>query len=326
LRLDWVTHYEIVPGFGYGYTLTNFRFREVLQLLGVELDNKAKIAIHLCHPLDFKPVPGKKNILFTMTEGPPIQQWFVDAFKKADMILVPSQFCFDLFEKHRGKKPMFVNRLGFDDTKFKYSRRKWSIGDEFIFLYLGAPNTRKGWDKVMSAHSWILRELPFVKVIFKVSSETGQGKVAEKDGIIFDSRRYPDDAVPMLYEMSNAFVMPTTGEGFGLPMLEALATGLPVVTTRYSGQLDFLSEKNAYFCKHTFETVPMSDGTPFHAACADVGSLAKAMLEVIKDYDKALDKAELGSEFVRNNFTWKNAGRQLIKNINRMRWEEWKLP
>lgn len=324
MLLDWVTHYEVVPGFGYGYTLTNFRFREHLQKLGVVLDKKAKVAIHLCHPLDFKPVPGKKNVLFTMTEGPPIQQWFVDAFKRADLILVPSQFCFDLFKEHRGKKPMFVNKLGFDETKFRYIDRSWTFGDEFAFLYLGAPNTRKGWDKVMSAHSWILSSLPFIRIIFKVSSETGEGKVVEKDGIIFDSRRYPDEAIPQLYEMANAFVMPTTGEGFGLPLLEALATGLPIVTTRYSGQLDFLSEKFSYFCKHTFETVPMSDGTPFFAACADVGSLAKAMLEVVKNYPLALEKARRGAEYAQKNFTWTHASRQLIRNIDRMRWSEWK--
>ena len=324
MQIDWATHYEVVAGFGYGYTLTNFRFRESLKKLGVEIDSKARVALHLCHPLDFKPIPGKKNVLFTMSEGPPVQDWFIEAFKKADMILVPSKFCFNLFEKHKGKKPMFINRLGFDPSLFKYKKRNWKFGDEFIFLYLGAPNTRKGWDKVMSAHSWILRELPFVKIVFKVSSETGEGKLVEKDGIIFDSRRYPDDAIPSLYEMANAFVMPTTGEGFGLPLLEAIATGLPVVTTRYSGQLDFLNEKSAYFCRHTFETVPMSDGTPFYAACADVGSLAKAMLEVIKDYDTALLKAEFGSRNVHENFTWANAGRQIIKNIERMKWEEWK--
>lgn len=320
MNLDWVTHYEVVPGFGYGYTLTNFRFRDALSSLGVEITRNSKVAIHLCHPLDFKPVPGKKNVLFTMTEGPPVQDWFVDAFKKADLILVPSEFCYDLFADHRGRKPMFVNKLGFDEKKFKYKSRSWNFGDEFVFLYLGAPNTRKGWDKLLSAHSWILTELPFVRIVFKVSSETGEGKVMEKDGIIFDSRRYPDEAVPLLYEMANAFVMPTTGEGFGLPMLEALATGLPVVTTRYSGQLEFLNEKNAYFCKHTFETVPMSDGSPFVAACADVGSLAKAMLEVIKDYSNALKKAKSGSDEVHKNFTWTKASRQLIKNIERMGW------
>ena len=52
-----------------------------------------------------------------------------------------------------------------------------------------------------------------------------------------------DEEMYQLYNQKSvkAFLCPTRGEGFGLPLLEAAACGLPVITTNWSGHLDFLS-------------------------------------------------------------------------------------
>lgn len=53
-----------------------------------------------------------------------------------------------------------------------------------------------------------------------------------------------DDEVAALYKhpQVKALVAPTRGEGFGLPILEACAAGLPVIATEWSGHMDFLSK------------------------------------------------------------------------------------
>ena len=46
-----------------------------------------------------------------------------------------------------------------------------------------------------------------------------------------------------LYAHCRGFLFPSLAEGFGLPILEAAACGLPVVATAWSGHVDFLSDR-----------------------------------------------------------------------------------
>lgn len=55
-----------------------------------------------------------------------------------------------------------------------------------------------------------------------------------------------DRSMPALYKAADAFVLPTRGEGWGLPQVEAMAMGLPVITTNWSGPTEYLSEENGY--------------------------------------------------------------------------------
>lgn len=54
------------------------------------------------------------------------------------------------------------------------------------------------------------------------------------------------DGMAELYRRCDAFVLPTRAEGWGLPILEAMASGLPVIATHYSAPVDYLDETNGY--------------------------------------------------------------------------------
>jgi len=49
-----------------------------------------------------------------------------------------------------------------------------------------------------------------------------------------------------LYNKGNVFVSPTRAEAFNIPCIEAMACGLPVITTNFGGQTDFVNEKNGW--------------------------------------------------------------------------------
>jgi glycosyltransferase involved in cell wall biosynthesis len=55
----------------------------------------------------------------------------------------------------------------------------------------------------------------------------------------------PHDKLPRLYAACNAFVTATHGEGFGKPLLEAMACGMLVIAPNHSGYLDFMTSQNS---------------------------------------------------------------------------------
>jgi glycosyltransferase involved in cell wall biosynthesis len=70
--------------------------------------------------------------------------------------------------------------------------------------------------------------------------------------ILLINRDLSGGAIRALYQQCHVLAAPSRGEGFGLPMAEAMLHKLPVVTTAYGGQLDFCNDENAWLVDYTF--------------------------------------------------------------------------
>ena len=64
--------------------------------------------------------------------------------------------------------------------------------------------------------------------------------------IIHIDQDMPDTDLASLYRACDCLVAPTRGEGFGLPIAEAMLSRIPVITTNYSGQVDFSTNDTSY--------------------------------------------------------------------------------
>ena len=114
-------------------------------------------------------------------------------------------------------------------------RKKFDLPDKFL-LYVGNIEPRKNITGVLEALSKIRDEdrPPLVivgkeHVVDEEFSEKYQ-KCSFQDDIIFTGY-VPEEDLPILYNMASVFVFPSFYEGFGLPVLEALQSGTPVVTS-----------------------------------------------------------------------------------------------
>jgi glycosyltransferase involved in cell wall biosynthesis len=66
----------------------------------------------------------------------------------------------------------------------------------------------------------------------------------------------PDELLPCVYAAADAFVLPTRGEGWCRPCVEAMASALPIIVTAWSGPTEFLTVRNSY-------PLPLHPRTPF---------------------------------------------------------------
>ncbi len=84
------------------------------------------------------------------------------------------------------------------------------------------------------------------------------GRVGTPVGLTV-GRGCPDEELNLIYNAMDLFTLPTTGEGFGLPIAEAMAAGTPVLVTNYSGHLDFVHGAGATIEVSEFETFPLNN-------------------------------------------------------------------
>ncbi len=135
--------------------------------------------------------------------------------------------------------------------RFRASFRK-ELGiapDTLVMLFLGSGFRRKGLDGVIAALPEIRQAIPGARLIVAGKDRLGPyaaqaSRVGVADGV---QLRGPSEKVRELYAVSDLFVLPTFYDPFSNACLEAMASGLPVLTTRYNGVAEFIQERKNGF-------------------------------------------------------------------------------
>jgi glycosyltransferase involved in cell wall biosynthesis len=155
---------------------------------------------------------------------------------------------------HRQSGDVIVTYPGFDTHLFKPTRdtgvlRKYSINEPYI-LFLGSLKPSKNVEGLIRAFAGLHRpDLKLViagKKAWMYESVYGlAGSLKLTDRIIFTGF-VPDADVPALISGALAFVLPSFWEGFGIPVLEAMACGTPVVVSRVASLPEVAGEAGIY--------------------------------------------------------------------------------
>jgi len=120
-------------------------------------------------------------------------------------------------------------------------KKKYSLPEHFV-LYLGGYDVRKNVKALLHAYTWVSNtladqyplvlggQLPKKETAFypdplRMARELGIEEYVVTPGWI------AEEDLPLVYAAADVFVYPSRYEGFGLPVLEAMACGTPVVTT-----------------------------------------------------------------------------------------------
>tara|TARA_R110001583_G_scaffold94119_4_gene237522 strand:- start:2881 stop:3375 length:495 start_codon:yes stop_codon:yes gene_type:complete len=117
------------------------------------------------------------------------------------------------------------------------------------------------------------------------------------------------------HEKIKAIISPTRGEGYGLPLVDAAASGMPVVATGKTGHLDFLTiEDKQYFLPVTSKLIPISKTKVdnrifFEGFCwhdPDELSFKKQIRKVFLDYNSIKEESKVLKNYVNKNFSKEN--------------------
>lgn len=333
-----------------------------------EYDESAPIAMTICPADQFEPIPGKKNILFTMWECIDVPASYAYNLKRADLIITPSTFCKEIFKQYTDK-PIMVCFEGVEPEVFTFKERsmpEFHKGEKFRFLWLGAPNPRKGYfsvielvklaEKMPNMEIYIKTTAPkklktkdFVIVFFKylhrmfwnISPHSYRlnflgewnnlkgsvrrfihPEVADKfvvsgqhKNIIMDTRKLSQDELVALYHSAHCFLSPHSGEGWGLTLCEAMATGCPSIASYATGVTDFLDREVGYPVVCEIKSTKLQNyKLTARMYVPDTRDFIQQVFNVFGDYKEALRRGRKASYKIRTLFTWKKSAKRL-KNI-----------
>lgn len=132
--------------------------------------------------------------------------------------------------------------------------KKYGLEGKKVLLTVGRISKLeryKGHDRVISVLSELSAKYPdLVYLIAGEGDDTAYLEgLAEQLGVrrvVHFTGKIEDKDLPDIYRLADVFVMPSTGEGFGIVFLEAAACGIPVVGGNQDGSIDCLEEGIGY--------------------------------------------------------------------------------
>ena len=282
---------------------------KALTQIGVRFRDDAKIVLHQYPSYYVQRVPEKINILYTAYEAEDLPDSYAKPAASMDAIICVSDFVAKAFKKRIKGIPIYTCPLGVDVKTFVYVKRKMPDRMPFVILWVGSPNKRKGWEIIQSAWESFAHDPNYMLYI----KTTGRGKIEYSQNVIVDSRFLKRKQLAEIYHSANAFLFPSLAEGFGLPLAEAMATGLPCIYTPYSGVNQFAGRKYGFpvrFSLHKVKYETMTKG-----ALAKTDSVVENIITVRRDYKAALRKGKRAASRIRNKFTWGHSAKKMLDII-----------
>lgn len=219
------------------------------------------------------------------------------AVRRSDRIITVSEFArdeiIDRYPSAKGKTVAIYN--GVSDRSVGAATRPSSIDSEGYLLFVGASNPRKNLRRLLKAYdqyrqsSESPRKLVLVGPGRNVYSELELPSVKGVQNIGF----VEEPELTWLYRNASLFVFPSLYEGFGLPILEAMSAGTPVLTSNVGAMAEVASEAG-YLVDPT--SVPeITDG-----------------IQVLLNNEEDRDALIRSGERRAAKFTWKRTAQQTV--------------
>lgn len=195
----------------------------------------------------------------------------------------------------------------------------------FVFLSIFDWQARKGWDLLLAAYTKAFAAADGACLLLKISRSHGVSleevhrqaddllhtlgsSLAQRPDVVIWDVLLSTAELAGLYRAADAFALPSRGEGFGRPFLEAMACELPTIGSA-SGNAEFMTSRNSFLIPTRTISVPQSavrEIPVYDGVCwlePDGAELQKALRSVFDDRPAAAARAALGMAEVRERFS-----------------------
>lgn len=269
--------------------------------------------VHFCMPqqpiLYFKPSVTTMHDLILLNTYNSDKNWLVFHFKqlvgrfvflclahKSRFIITPSDFTRqEYLKRYRiSSKKVITTHLAADTDS--HTPEKMDLPYKKFIMYVGQQSDYKNIHRLVQAHQQLLRVQPDLGLILvggiNDMAILNQAWVEKNNyqNVLFTGY-ISDEKLAWLYQHTAAYVFPSLMEGFGLPGLEAMSQGAPVVSSNTTSLPEVYGEAAHYFD-------PMS-----------VDDMANKISDVMNDEGLRATLVKTGFGRIKN-YSWKKTARQ----------------
>jgi len=297
--------------------------------------------MHLAAPAYHRRPGAVRTIGRTMFETEGLPANWIERCNAIDEVWVPSEFNLETFARagvDTGRLHKVHECLQLELYHDGVEPIELPGASGFVFLAVFGWARRKGWDVLVRAYveefatdedvTLALLVVPVFAPIGDILDELRAFIRSEVDcepertaRIIVLDVDPGTEGMPGLYRAASAYVLPSRGEGWGRPYMEAMAMGLPAIATGWSGNLEFMSEENAYLVDYEISDVSEAAWREFpffrgeRWAEPSVTDLRRVMRRVLERPDEARVKGERARTDVRARFGWETVAASIAERL-----------
>jgi GT2 family glycosyltransferase/glycosyltransferase involved in cell wall biosynthesis len=269
------------------------------------------------------------------------QEWIDAVQRNVDEVWAPSTFVRRLYVES-GADPDRVHVVpnGVDTNFFKPGVKPLPLKSarKFRFLFLGGTIHRKGIDVLLAAYTRAFKPGDDVSLVIKDTGVSdvyrGQGmgqriREMQADGsaphIVYLEGDLTDSEMVQLYNACDCLVHPYRGEGFALPVLEAMACALPVVVTAGGATDDFVDESTGFRIPATKQVFGDRSISGLKTAGdlwllePDLEALTSSLVHVYANRERARETGRRARATVECAWTWKHAGEKALRRVEALK-------
>jgi len=291
----------------------------------------------------FDEVPHRIKAIYFVWECDRLPPLWVDLLYYYDIIFTSSKASARAIQKSIDERgisiPVEIIPHGVADHYMEIENKVKTL-DGFSFMMVGTFSKRKAPMEMMEVFLREFKDSDGVRLIWKIGSVSDPGQMlvlrreiqrmafrtgvdmSEAPKIILDMNTYDHDLMNVLYNEADCMIQVSHGEAWGLPILNAMATGTPSLVLEKGGQRAFCTKKNSFFVKDA--GLIYADGKDDWYAVQngvrwwkiDMDDYQKQMRYVFDNREEVIAKGQEG-KLKAKKFTWNNVVNKAYKVFNK---------